>query len=250
MAYVELQIRVEDDRRVTASTSKGAQVSGALNLMPLHRNLIEVFDYLAREKKLTRRQEFAALGGLLYESLFDSQVGAFFRKELMNISGSDRLRLQLVFSPKVLELASLPWEFLYFPDTYEHGGFFLGTQPELVLSRFLPSDVDRPLELKGSEKPLRLLFVISQPEGEGLGPVLAAPVVNAIKGQFAETEVKVVVLEDPTISKLIDTIEVINPHSLHFIGHGRYDPVKKELLEISRINKNPMRYFALIGIRK
>jgi hypothetical protein len=228
MAYVELQIRVEDDQNVTASTTQGAQISGKLNLSPLHRNLIEVFDYLAREKKLSRRQEFMALGSLLYESLFDSQVGAFFRKEFMNISGSDRLRLQLVFSPKVLELASLPWEFLYFPDTYEHGGFFLGTQPELVLSRFLPSDVNRPLELRGGEKPLRLLFVISQPEGEGLAPVLAAPVVAAIKDNFPETEVEVFVLDEPTINKLIVKIEEIDPHLLHYIGHGKYDPVKKE----------------------
>jgi hypothetical protein len=219
MAYVELQIIVEGNRRVRARKQGGGEVSGEFRFSPLHKDLIAIFDRWLREKKISRRQELAGLGSLLYQSLFDDEVGRFFKQSLDSVTGSDRLRLQLVFHQPAADLAGVSWEFLYYPDRETERGFFLATHPKLVLSRYIPLAVDRP-DL-GTYEALCFLVVVSQPQG--VGPVIAPPVVEEIENLSAAHRITVRLLENPAIDEFIEAIEHDQPHILHFMGHGKFE---------------------------
>jgi hypothetical protein len=219
MAYVELQIIVQGNGQVRARKQGGGEVGGEFRLSPLHKNLIAIFDRWLREKKISRRQELAGLGSLLYQSLFDDDVGRFFKQSLDSVTGSDRLRLQLVFHQAAADLAGVPWEFLYYPDRESQRGFFLATHPKLVLSRYIPLGVDRP-DL-GADEALRFLVVVSQPQG--VGPVIAPPVIEAIENLSETHRITVRLLENPTIDEFIEAVEHDQPHVLHFMGHGKFD---------------------------
>lgn len=227
MAYVELQLRVEGDRQVRAMREDGAETFGPLRVPPIYRRLIAIFDYWLREKpKDIRRQDLEGLGALLYESLIGGEVEGFFHQTLNQISqsGSDRLRLQLVFREQALEMAGLPWEFLYCPESETRRGFFLASHSRLVLSRYLPLELSRP-ELMTPTTTLRWLVVVSQPQG--LPAVLAEPVAEAIRELKDVCNLEVEQLDNPTIDALVDKNEAFQPHLLHFIGHGQFDRQEK-----------------------
>ena len=228
MSYIELQVLVEDERRVRVMVSPGgAEASGEFRLTPLFRDLIDVFDSWVREKKITHRDEMKALGALLYTALFDGDTEQLFRRTLEGIQKPDRLRLQLVFNQAALNLASIPWEFLYRPDRETSLGFFLATHPRLVLSRYIPLEWNR--ESLSIDDELRFMAVISKPKVEPgeLGPVLEYPVVEVIEELCQNHGFDLFKLENPTTEQFFENLEKVDPHILHFIGHGRYNPDQK-----------------------
>jgi CHAT domain-containing protein len=228
MSYIELQVTIEDNTRVRVVTERGAEASGKFRLTPLFRDLIDVFDFWVREKKITRREEMKALGALLYTSLFDGDTDQLFKKTLDGIQNPDRLRLQLVFNQEAFDLASIPWEFLYRPDRENSLGFFLATQTRLVLSRYIPLEWNRE-SLSIKDEKLRFMVVISKPKytADDLGPVLEYPVVEVIEELSEAQGFDLFRLENPTIEEFLENLEKQDPHILHFIGHGRYVPDQK-----------------------
>src|SRR5215211_7095072 len=153
----ELIVRIEDHERVRAVGSGGGETFGVIEPDDLRTRLIALFDNWAREGKLTERREFELFGALLWRSLLPQEVASFLDARLAEARTDDRrLRIQLTFAEGVGGLASLPWEYLYRPDTPTRRGFFLGTAPDIVLSRYLPLEVDRE-DLAPKQGPLRLL---------------------------------------------------------------------------------------------
>ncbi len=237
MEASELTLFVRDDNTILARREDGAETSGKLILDDLHRNLIRLFvDWLSQEeqdeqkddqnknRKITRRWEFEVFGSLLYKTLFDEQVGSFFERTFKEARSAGRhLRLQLSFEGRAAHLASIPWEYLYYPATDYRRGFFLSTEPDLVLSRYMPLEIARQT-LTSAESPLRILLVVSAPYD--LGPVISDGVMESIE-KFAETyPIQVDSLNKPTIDGFLDKIEEIKPHVLHFIGHGQFNKVE------------------------
>jgi len=225
MDYVEFQLRVQDDAKVLATRQGGGQASGKFRLTPLHQNLINVLDSWVREQKITRRAEMEALGSLLYECLFDVDVDHLFRRSLDEVERPNRLRLQLIFDREAFELASIPWEFLYRPDNDYSSGYFLATDPQLVLSRYLPLDQDRA-SLGVEDESLRFLVVVSKPKE--LGPVLEFAVIEEIEKLCKAYNFGFDSLVNPPIDELIEKLESYKPHVLHFMGHGHYDRDRKQ----------------------
>jgi len=219
MTCREIQLIVEDNDRVRARSEGGAEVSGRFRLSQLHRQLIAVFDAWLREKKISNRKEVQTFGALLYETLFEGEVERLFRQSLERLGADERLRLQLVFRPDAYDLAGIPWEFLYCPDSETRRGFFLATKTDVVLSRYLPLDADRA-SLQPAELPIRFLIVVSRPKN--LAAVLAEPVVEAIAELSRDYPLKVTTLEQPTIETLLERLEDFAPHVLHFMGHGQF----------------------------
>ncbi|HWS85128.1 MAG TPA: CHAT domain-containing protein [Ktedonobacteraceae bacterium] len=221
MESLELTITVQDDRRVQARLQDGSETDGQFILDPLHRNLINLFKDWLNEGKITKRKELEIFGTLLYRALFDRDVEGFFEECQAKADNSmQRLRVQLSFAQKVGDLASIPWEYLYYPDTERRVGFFLSTNVHLVLSRYMPLATRRQALAPG-ESPLRILFVVSQPED--LGPVIGDGVIEAIQDIKQAYPIHIEELPLPTIDAFLEKIEESKPHVLHFIGHGQID---------------------------
>ncbi len=236
MEAAELTLVVRDDNTIRARRQDGAETSGKLILDDLHRNLIRLFvDWLSQEeqdeqkddqnknRKMTRRREFEVFGSLLYKTIFDEQVGSFFERTFSEARSAERhLRLQLSFEGRAAHLASIPWEYLYYPATDYRRGFFLSTEPDLVLSRYMPLERARQT-LTPTKGPLRVLLVVSAPYDDDLGYVISDGVLEAIEKLAERYPIQIDSLNQPTIDNFLDKIEEIKPHVLHFIGHGQFN---------------------------
>ncbi len=222
MYNIELTLIVQDDSNIRARKDDGAEASDKVVLDPLHRSLIGIFEDWVRQGKVSKRRELEAFGALLYRTLFNGEVGAFFEQTLKNIPEGERLRVQLSFQEEASDLARLPWEYLYCPDTETRPGFFLSTRVELVLSRYMPLSTGRQA-LAPEEGPLRILIVVSQPQD--LQPVISEPVIEAIR-QMANITINI--LDKPTVDNFLEKLEKTRPHVLHFIGHGRFNKEDKK----------------------
>ena len=160
---------------------------------------------------------------LLWRSLLPAPVASLVEQRLRAaVADEARLRLQLVFRRDAQELGRLPWEFCRMPDTASRVGTNLATDPNLILSRFIPLEQQRQ-PLAPEQPPLRVLVAVSAPTDPDLGPVVAEPVIEAV-GKFADTPaVELKVLTDATLDGLLSEVIDYRPHVLHFIGHGEFD---------------------------
>lgn len=160
---------------------------------------------------------------LLYRALFDGDIERFFEQNLAaSKNAGQRLRIQLSFTGKSADLANLPWEYLYLPDTETREGLFLATNVDVVLSHYMSLELARQ-DLAPVKSPLRILVVVARPLD--LGPVISDPVVESIQELGKQFPIQFNVLSMPTVDKLLDTLERVKPHVVHFIGHGQF---KKE----------------------
>ncbi len=222
MKSTELTLVVQDDRTVRAilqdgiaRTVLGARL-GTMKLDNLHRDLIGLFVGWLNQEKITSRRELEVFGTLLYKMLFSGEIGRFLEQNLAEAQrAKQRLRIQLSFEEKAADLASIPWEYLYEPDYY-----FLATNVNLVLSRYIPLATGRQTLAPG-EGTLHILLVVSKPLD--LGPVVSDGVIEPIQKLEEIYPIKIDLLNKPTIDIFLDKIEEAKPHILHFIGHGRFN---------------------------
>ncbi len=221
MESAELTLVVQDDENLRVKRNDGAETGGKLILDDLRRSMIELFEDWLSQGKISRRREIEAFGTLLYRVLFNGQVEGFFEQSLVDARrAGQRLRVQLSFEVNGADLASIPWEYLYYPDAETHAGFFMATHVDLVLSRYMPLAIARKT-LAPSQGPLRILIAVSKPQE--LGPVISEPVIEAIQN-FAETyPIQIDILDKPTTDNFLDKLYETKPHVLHFIGHGQFN---------------------------
>jgi CHAT domain len=226
-----LQITVDNGESVRATLDDGSESPmEPFRMNTVDRRMVGLFEdwlaagYAEGERKLTRRKEFEVLGMLLYRALFPEPVSSFFERTAVRFSRNERLRVELSFRGDAAaeRLASLPWEFLYRPDTPVHAGYFLSVKPQLVLSRYLPLDVGVDA-MAPADPPLRILATAAKPED--LGIVREAPTLEAIARLPMAT---VEVLEEPTFDRFLEAVERFRPHVVHVIAHGRYDEAEQE----------------------
>jgi len=220
MAENELTITVHDSERLTVGRTDGRDSEeDAVALDALRRDTIVMFQrWLGEDKgKITYRPDLEVLGKHLYSVLFSGKAGEALNDMLGRGEGGDRLRLQLDFRDGAVSLARYPWEFLYHPTKQ----WFFSTGVDLVLSRFLRSEVPRADAVVGDDYTLRLLVVVSEPSD--LDPVLDQPVLEAIEKVAESQPLEVKAVRQPTVDKLLEELEAFTPHIVHFIGHGRYN---------------------------
>ena len=224
LSKFELIVTVHNNKQITAIANDGAHESGEVKLEPLIRETIHIFEDWLSQARVKERREFAALGWHLYEVLFNGKMGDFFEKYLeMAQSADERLVVQLSFEDQVIDLANLPWEYLY----YEPKGFFLSTHVYLVLSRFVQLGEGRK-KLEPEKSPLRILIVVSNLEDQDIASKSADEVIKVIEELTKTYSIKFDILYKPTIDNFLDKLKETKPHVLHFIGHRQYDEVKKE----------------------
>ena len=131
------------------------------------------------------------------------------------------LRVVLEFEEESRELATLPWEYIYYPESKQ--GFFIATRGKLILTRHVPLKVaDR--NLRPEDKPLRILIVVCQPAG--MDPIKAVPdIIETIKNLQHKMPDNIMLdrLDQPTKTSFSKKVKEFSPHVLHFIGYGKSD---------------------------
>jgi tetratricopeptide (TPR) repeat protein len=162
------------------------------------------------------------VGQQLFRALFSGAVGGTYRASL-GAAQHQGQPLRVVLRLAAPELAALPWETLFDPDT---GSYLCQDRP--LLRRIPAADfTPRPLELT---PPLRILGVVAAPsdlpgldvdtEKQHLETALAKPVADGL--------VELVWAQEATWDGIQTTLLDGPWHVLHFIGHGDYDPNRQE----------------------
>jgi SMODS-associated and fused to various effectors sensor domain/CHAT domain len=218
-----------------------AEVSLPLDAATVERHLKGLWDLrkdrherdLAEEVDATIGSKLfaAALGGDVLRS-FENSVNGLRGVAAGGVTYGLRIRL-LVGSPaagtpldqdaalaeELLRVGSQPWEYLY----NARAGRLLG---RLACDRRTPvvRSLDTPYFLPplAVDGPLRILVVDCVPEDQR--PLETEKERRQLRSAIENTDVaRVVPLTDPTISELRNKLLRINPHILHFIGHGGFD---------------------------
>ncbi|SDP44463.1 CHAT domain-containing protein, partial [Arthrobacter sp. ok909] len=162
------------------------------------------------------------VGVHLFQSLFTGQVRDTYRASLGAAQHSGG-QLRVVLRLAAPEMAALPWEMLFDPETESY------LCQEMPLLRRIPAaDFNpHPLEVK---PPLRILGIVAAPsnlpgldadaEKQYLAQALAKPIADGL--------IELVWAEQATWDG-IQTMLLDGPwHVLHFIGHGDYDMSRQE----------------------
>jgi hypothetical protein len=237
----EITITIQNDRSVRAERPRGGQAGSKesrIQVDKLTSDTISLFGEWLAHGKISKRKELEILGTFLYRMLFSTEVKLFFDAALKEAQQKgERLRLQLSFDEDVDDLASLPWEYLYYPDTKNSKGYFFATAVDLGLSRYMPLLGDRA-SIKPEDSPLRVLIVVSRPQDEMLGPVVADDVIEPIKNMAEKIQLKIDILYEATIDKFLKALSDNKPHVLHFIGHGRFKDKKGEIAMVDEDEKS------------
>jgi hypothetical protein len=236
----ELIVNVLDEQNIQARFQDGSEKEGEVNFNPLRRETIGIFAEWLRESRVKKRKELEVLGTHLYETLFNGQLETFFEECLEKAKDARQsLVVRLSFGEKARNLSDLPWEYLFYKRTNQ----FLATYASvsLVLSRFVTLDKGRPTIVLG-KSPLIVLIVVSNPEGtdpEGteLPPVAADQVIEDIQKLARDVDesssIQIHILDKPTLEGLMERLNNIRPHVLHFIGHGRSSSKMDKEVEIA-----------------
>jgi hypothetical protein len=245
MEYKEFRVIIEDESRIRIIKPSGVSRPGTIQMDRLKEKIIKIFSRWLAEGKITTREELVVLGSYLYNGLFNDDISEVFKDEFDKIQNqresSTVLRLVLEFESKARKLAEMPWEYIYYPDSEREKGFFIATRSRLILARHVPLDEERFKDLKPDEKPLRILIVVSKPEG--LGIVNADPVIETIKELKGRLPHAIATdeLPQPTKRSLAQKVNTFRPHVLHFIGHGQYKGEGGSLaLVMERDQKTPL----------
>lgn len=171
---------------------------------------------VARRSGPAAEQPVRDVGQQLFQALFTGPVYGMYRASL-GVAQQQGKRLRVVLRLTAPELAALPWETLFDPET----GTYVCRHEPLVRHVPAPYTAD-PVEVR---PPLRILGLVASPRG------LAPLDVEAEKGHLAEA------LAEPVADGLVELVwvpeatwEAVHArllagewHVLHFVGHGDYD---------------------------
>ncbi|MEO0842121.1 MAG: COR domain-containing protein, partial [Cyanobacteria bacterium J06643_5] len=229
--YQDFQILVDKNNNIRASSEQGDE-SGKLNLDINEINLtLELI-----KSKQTNSGLLKGLGQKLYQALFPNDINAQFKATFAAAQENNhKVRLRLIFESP--DLASLPWEFLY----YERTNTFLGNNTETVLSRY----IDVPLkkrEIKAATLPLKVLLVISSPTD--LATLDAAGEENlireALKKHTEAGQIELDVITEATTGNIRQKLREKSYNVFHFIGHGDFQNEKGYICLVDENNKSKL----------
>ncbi len=196
---------------------------------------LELENYLLRfghARKTVRRidspQTEAAreFGGKLYDTVFGDEVKTCFRRALDEVDRQDPpqgLRVRVRFED-ALDMADLPWEFLYSKNLDE----FLVHSTRTPLVRYIDlPDRTRPLDV---EPPLRILVMVSSPTDvvELNTEEEYQRLANELSDLVQKGAVVVERLDEANLSALQKKLRQFKPHIFHYIGHGGYDVARDD----------------------
>ena len=166
-----------------------------------------VLDYL--EELIAEPEEVELLGRSLHEFLFPAEVDEIFRR--CREEKTKGLRVRLRIDPE--ELSLLPWEYCFDPRT----GQYLALERQTPVVRYIAEGFAAPTSLT-MPRPVKLLVVLAAPKDQPELDLQREE--DGIRQALQNVQVELSVLRHATIEKLHDTLLDVEPHILHFSGHG------------------------------
>ena len=162
-----------------------------------------------------------AFGARLYAAAFAGPVGLCLRRSLDEAERRGvGLRLRLRLDAAVLDLAELPWEFLFAPDLDR----FLALSDLTPIVRYV--ELDRPIQPLRARLPLTVLAVVSNPSD--VRPLDVEREWQNLQGAIDPLLQRGVIalerLEAATLPALQARLRRGPVDLLHFVGHGFFDP--------------------------
>jgi hypothetical protein len=226
--YKDFEIKVERitsrSCRALVTDSPAGQTDTVCNLPFDLDELGEVIINLGRQASRGQVEHKATavtpitLGEGLYNAIFSGAIGELFSESLGEVrSKGQGLRIKVHVNPDDSpHLASLPWEFLYNARKRS----FLGLNRFTPIIRYL--DVQAKTTLESIDAPLRVLVVISSPQGlPALDLKTERNYIEKAWGNYHEVQVHF--LDEATPAELQSSLWDFKPHVLHFMGHGFYN---------------------------
>jgi hypothetical protein len=165
------------------------------------------------------------LGEMLFDALFDEVLQRdFFDLYEKAYREHALLRLELDINERELpDVAALPWEFMHVPSDAGYGLVWLGTDPNVVLSRRCARwAAPEPIQLKAGER-LRIALAVADPGNSELGPVKYEEIWEALNklANLQPDQIELLELVNPATTSTIDDVLEKEPHIFHFIGHAQ-----------------------------
>jgi len=190
-----------------------------VNVVLAMRELLEttlLASAVARRSVPAAEQPVREVGQQLFQALFSGPVYGMYRASL-GMTQQQGKRLRVVLRLTAPELAALPWETLFDPET----DAYLCRQEPLVRHVPAPYTAD-PVEVR---PPLRILGMVASPRGLPLLDVEAEKdhLAEALAEPMAEGLVEVVWIPEATWEGVHAQLLAGQWHVLHFVGHGDYD---------------------------
>lgn len=157
------------------------------------------------------------LGELLFASLFDNRAQALLQATKDQAEREQR-RMRVVLDVQSAGLGRLPWEFLYDADA----GEYLALEYPLVRDLQLMTQ-QRPLIVTA---PLRVLGMVALPADRARlsDAEERQHLHDALGGLLGKGLVELTWVPGQSWRDLRHALSVVQPHVLHFIGHGGFDP--------------------------
>jgi tetratricopeptide (TPR) repeat protein len=205
------------------SAAAGGEPTGTLDLDVEEalgrRGLLEatvLASAVARRSVSAAEQPVRDIGRQLFEALFTGPIYGMYRASL-GVAQQRGTRLRVVLRLAAPELAALPWEMLFDPETET----YLCRHEPLVRHVPAPYTPD-PLEVHA---PLRILGLVSSPRDMTSLDVDAEKrqLAEALAGPVAEGLVEVTWVAEATWAQVHARLLAGEWHVLHFVGHGGYD---------------------------
>ncbi|MDM8557467.1 tetratricopeptide repeat protein [Candidatus Parabeggiatoa sp. HSG14] len=166
-------------------------------------------------------QQLPDWGEALFKAVFLQDRAA--QRMLERLQDEDEDKRYVTISAIFPEVLSLPWELLKDPD----GVFLFNENPRIAVRRSLKTRGGRKARKVKPKKVLRLLFVISRPQGAGfIDPRMEAKAVLTALTEANVNQVEVEFLRQATFDSLINRLEdEVLPavDIVHFDGHGVFD---------------------------
>lgn len=222
-------LSVQNDQEVRVTQSGGDESwpgnpEGKLNYKGRQKQRIAALCQAVYSNSANKNQ-IRELGQLLFSTLFDDSLRVPFLEGYIRVRKQPNalLRLELEINEKVLpDLAALPWELLCAPATAITGELWLGTDPNVVLSRRSAGWTILPQCELAHDEPLRLAVLVADPS-DLPGQIEYAELWEQVEQleKMAPQLFAVKLETQPTKDRLDALLEGFKPHIFHFVGYGR-----------------------------
>ncbi|MCI0387902.1 MAG: CHAT domain-containing protein [Acidobacteria bacterium] len=167
-------------------------------------------------------EDLKSFGGSLFKAVFADVVRDTLNASL-KIAHDKEAKLRIRLRLEAVELADLPWEYLYDQAANQ----FLCLSVETTLMRYLELKPREPLRV---ELPLRIMVMISSPREFPQLKVEEewANLRKTLGGLEEQKRLVLERLESPTLNTLQRRLRQQDYHIFHFIGHGGFDEQTQE----------------------
>lgn len=200
-----------------ASGTFTLDVDGILERLPQLEATVLASAVAARRTMPVAEMAVREVGQQLFQALFTREVYGTYRASLGAAQHAGQ-QLRVVLRLSAPELATMPWETLFDPETET---YLCQTEP---LLRHIPAP-DYNLNPLDVEPPLRILGIVASPRDLPSLDVAAEKehLARALAGPVSEGRVELVWAKTGTWDD-VQSLLLAGPwHVVHFVGHGDYD---------------------------